>query len=204
MDFRYPKINKLSRLAAMLLIGWIIAVATTAQAGYRGPFEGRVVDAETLQPIQGAVVFVQWTYVRIGMEMETLYDTAEVLTDEQGYFRIKKKWSWNPWTNWRLMSNAIIFKGGYASFQTRVWWRLPEFAERYREMSVKEGQRVPAAEAVKIEYENGHFLFLLKKLTTEEERLRNIPYPSGDVPEQDMQLLEAERSRERKSLGRND
>lgn len=194
----------MNRWSVALVACGLLVLATAAHAGYRGPFEGRVVDADTLEPIQGAVVFVQWTYVRIGMETETLYDTAEILTDEQGYFQIKKKWSWNPWTNWRLMSDVIIFKAAYAAFQTRAWWRLPEFAKNYKELAEMEGRRVPAAEPVKVENEDGKFLFLLKKLTTKEERLRNLLHPGEIVPDEEMELLRAEQLRERKALGRND
>ncbi len=178
---------------------WVVE----AQAWYRGPFKGRVVDAETLEPIQGAVVFVEWRRnVMTPVEAQSVYyDAAEALTDEKGEFYIKKKWSWSPWRNLMMYSSVIIFKAGYGHIRVADWPRLDVIVERMHEYSLKEGKRVPPDLKVKVEFEDGLPLFLLKKLTTWEERSKNLPYTSGDVPDEKMKLLQQERDKERKALG---
>lgn len=86
--------------------------AVALGANYRGPFEGRVVDADTGEPLQGAVVFVEW-YINHAFSRPTFYDTAEILTDKDGRFHVKKKWSWNPWRNLVMDSSIIVVKAGY-------------------------------------------------------------------------------------------
>ena len=117
---------------ALLVVVAVTGVSWTglvhdAHAGYRGPFQGRVVDAETKEPIEGAVVFVEWQILHMWAG-ETFYDSAEVLTDANGAFSIASNWSWNPWTNVRMDSLFVIFKRGYGSVH-RHWWPIKE-AER--------------------------------------------------------------------------
>ena len=123
-----------NRQHRVILIGfvlcWVVLLAGFSPKAYaqnyRGPFEGRVLDAETRQPIEGAVVFVRWVKRHMGSRA-TFYDAAEVLTDEKGEFYIPKKWSWNPWTNLVMDSRIIIFKGGYGHVSTH-WQPIKEAA----------------------------------------------------------------------------
>jgi len=198
-------------MPAWILAG-LIALAgllgpVTAEAGYRGPFEGRVVDAETLQPIQGAVVFVEWmrSHITVAGDVPKFYDAAEVLTDETGHFRIKKKWSLNPWTNWMLGANVVIYKAGYREFHLYdKWGRMDELVEEHRAYSLKKGQRVPNDVDWQLEYEDGRALVLLKKITTAKDVVKNLPFVGADVPEAKMKLLEEERTRELKAFGLED
>ena len=75
---------------------------------YRGPFKGRVLDAETREPIEDAVVFVRWTETHF-FSRATFYEASEILTDKKGEFYIPKKWSWNPWTNLGLDSSCFLY-----------------------------------------------------------------------------------------------
>lgn len=58
----------------------------------RGPFEGRVVDAETGQPIQGAVALAVWHEVRVTPVggQERFYDAREAVTGADGRFVIPR------------------------------------------------------------------------------------------------------------------
>lgn len=190
----------LSGVCILVVFGLLVSAAA-AQAGYRGPFEGRVLDAETRQPIQGAVVFMEWSYVRIGEKMPTVFNAAEVLTDERGAFRIKKKRSWNPWTNWMLRASAVIYKAGYGAgvHLGTPWLRKRAAIEKAR--SLEERKKLGPTFYLDIEFEKGLPVFLLKKLTTEEERRKNWDLPLIHGESKKLKLLRAEVNRERKSLG---
>ena len=56
-----------------------------------GPYEGRVVEASTGLPIQGAVVLSEWVSVTVtpGGRTSHHYDVQETTTDRNGEFRIK-------------------------------------------------------------------------------------------------------------------
>lgn len=189
-----------------LVACWVLANVGLADAGYRGPFEGRVLDAETREPIQGAVVFVEWVRGKptAAGRVDSFYDAAEVLTDEEGYFRINAKWSWNPWTNWMLEARVLIFKAGYGNVHIPRWRRLNKIAEDMNAFTEEERKRVGPRLLFKIEFERSLPVFLLKYLTAEDERLTNMHSLPTGVPPQKMELLKAEESRERKALGRND
>ena len=72
-------------IAGVVALGFVLWVVDV-EAGYRGPFEGRVVDKDTLEPIPGAVVFVEWKKEKLTPvhPVQEYYDAAEVLTDENG------------------------------------------------------------------------------------------------------------------------
>lgn len=109
-------------LGGLVLFGAVCGGATDAAAlgaNYRGPFEGRAVDAETGEPIEGAVVFIRWDISNLGSDM--FFDTAEVLTDAHGWFYIPANWSWNPFRTMRLYSRGIILKAGYRYLDLPHW-----------------------------------------------------------------------------------
>ena len=55
---------------------------------YHGPYRGRVVDAETKQPLAGAVVVAIWDRRKVQLFQATtvFYEAREVLTDANGEF----------------------------------------------------------------------------------------------------------------------
>lgn len=182
------------------LLGWCV----TAEAGYRGPFEGRVIDAETRQPIQGAVVFVEWlsgTPTPAG-RIDEFYDATEVLTDEQGYFRIEKKGSWNPWTNWMLKATGLIYKAGYGAVTNLgAPSAIRRRAEIQKSRSSEERRKMGPNWFHDIEFENGLPVFLLKRLTTAEDRRKNLGIAPIFAPPEAMRRLIEEQNREARALG---
>lgn len=188
---------------ATVVGGWLAANVGVADAGYRGPFEGRVIDADTREPIEGAVVFMEW---RLGKptaagRIDEFYDAEEVLTNKKGYFRIKKKWSLNPWRNWMLEATGLIYKAGYgAATDLGAPW-LRNLAVSQKSRSVEERRKLGPDLYFDIEFDGGMPVFLLRKLTTADERQRNFPDTGAGVPEQKKKLLRAEEDRERKLLG---
>src|SRR5262245_56718478 len=61
--------------------------------GYQGPYRGRVVDAETKEPIAGAAVVAVWMRDKVYPLHSThvFYAAREVLTAAEGAFEIDEK-----------------------------------------------------------------------------------------------------------------
>lgn len=201
MGSRRQVASPLSWVAA-LLAGLVLFTASTVHA-YRGPFEGRVLDTDTRQPIQGVVVFVRWDlgHMTVAGQVDTFYAAAEALTDANGYFRIKKKWSWNPWTNFRLDSQLLIYKAGYGVVDLINWQRLEKEAVSLKAQSEETRKRIGPQSYFSIEFAHGLPVFLLKRLTTRAERLNNLHFFPVSVPGEKMKLLRLEEERERRDLG---
>lgn len=71
--------KKLTRLSYLLLMLCILLTSCY------GPITGRVIDAETGEPIEGAVIMVEWTKTKgIGLSHTESYKVIEVLTDKDG------------------------------------------------------------------------------------------------------------------------
>ncbi len=183
----------------LMLCFW--AFYDNAHAGnYRGPFQGCVVDADTMEPIEGAVVLVEWYKRRITSPV--FYDAEEVLTDSKGAFYIPEKWSWSPWTNLVLDSSIIIFKAGYGHVDLSSYRPdLRELADQLKKYTPEEIRRMGPEWYFNIEFEDGTPVFFLKKLTTRKERIDNEPGTSGTVPHSKKRLLMQEINKERKALG---
>ena len=75
------------------------------------PIEGTVMDSETKQPIEGAIVLVWWTIQKgvPGLTYGTTYQLAETVTDKNGKFRINT-YVLNPFVN---RPDLTIYKAGY-------------------------------------------------------------------------------------------
>lgn len=201
-----------SRQLAKQLLAWGIGVyvliwfLSDAVAGYRGPFEGRVVDADTRQPIEGAVVLAEWSlgHVTAAGSVDTFSDAAEVLTDAQGHFYIGKKGSWNPWKNLQTAATVLIYKAGYGAAENLGWPYLKERSRGQKATSLEERKRLGPKFYHDIEFENGLPIFLLKKLTTVEERTRNLAVSPTFAPPEKTRLLIEEHNREASAIGRED
>ena len=210
----------------------LFIISTTVVCGsdvlaqnYRGPFEGRVVDAETQEPIEGAVVFVRWNKRHMGSR-STFYEAAEVLTDADGEFYIPKKWSWNPWTNWVLDSSVIIFKAGYGHASTH-WQPIKDAAWILRRLPAKDREKpgagceravgdvklilgcLPREEQEQheqmfffsIRLEGNFPIFMLKTPKTIRERSRNISrIDPGSAREHSPMLLNQEIEKEETAI----
>ncbi|HME96424.1 MAG TPA: hypothetical protein VKN16_19660, partial [Methylomirabilota bacterium] len=92
------------RWAPVLAIWCVLAMAVAAAAqsnepwerylqGPRGPYRGKVIDAETRAPLVGAVVVARWSRDRVGPFHSVMehYAVREVLTDTEGVFVIDAK-----------------------------------------------------------------------------------------------------------------
>lgn len=104
-----------------LILASSIAVAACAASGLYsdGPFRGKVVDAETRQPLEGTVVLAVWYKIPPiggpGGPRSQFYDAQEVLTDAGGEFTLSGVRGFFPLSE-ILGPVFIIFKPGYGSF----------------------------------------------------------------------------------------
>jgi len=89
-------------------------------AADRSHFHGTVIDADTQQPLEGAVVVVVW-YRKPMIHMngpQYFHKAVEVLTDAQGKFSVLNKpgIDWNPFTFIKNRPDIVIFKPGYGPY----------------------------------------------------------------------------------------
>jgi hypothetical protein len=71
----------------------LVVIAGVFVVGCSYPYpgiKGRVLDAETEKPVEGAVVKAQWTEAKgaIGLTYTVVYKTEETFTDEEGRFAV--------------------------------------------------------------------------------------------------------------------
>lgn len=85
---------------------------------------GRVVDAETGEPIEGAVVLVEWTITKglPGMSYSESYEVKEALTDKEGKIRISGVL--NP----LVKGHVTVYKKGYVAWDDR--FIFPDYKKR--------------------------------------------------------------------------
>jgi len=91
---------------------------------YDGLYEGRVIDAASGNPIEGAVAHGTWSRIHVtpGGQSTEYLDSYEVLTDKDGNFRI-------PGKGLLILSNIdvislTIFKAGYEQWEPHTWHGL--------------------------------------------------------------------------------
>lgn len=120
---------------------------------YDGDYHGKVVDEETREPIEGAVVLGTWAVYHFGVAggYSTFYDAREAVTDKNGEFTISGQ-------GLRIMSSvepmyALIYKAGYTYYQ--AGWDNLKTAEFNRKNVKWEGE-IP--------------VFPLRKLTEKDRR----------------------------------
>lgn len=84
-----------------------------------GPFDGQVLDADTDQPVEGALVWCSWSFTRgIGSQAPETSRSAEGTTDADGRYHIPALRSY-PWgLSTRLARfSLIVYKKGYVAYR---------------------------------------------------------------------------------------
>ena len=167
----------------MFLISMCVACAGCASMmRIDGPYEGKVIDAETRQPVEGAVVHGSWHKVQLGGAHE-YYDSYEVLTDKDGGFKI-------PGKGLLILSEIedmtlIIFKAGYKQWTPNSWSGLKEGKWQNQE----------------VVWSDNKGTFKLYKMTIQERKKRGVDF-SVLVPANKERLLRIERNKEMIEIGR--
>jgi hypothetical protein len=162
-------------LVFALLLG---AGEPTAAEEKWGPFRGKVVDAETGQPIQGAVFLMIWyklVYAVVQTNME-FYDAKEAVSGADGTFEIPRLSP--PFFSFRITRyGPKVFAPGYAEHR---WVVTPPTGEALVDFTVVE----------------------MRRLRTRQERLEALTIavlPS--VPDEKKPFFTQAVIRERKNLG---
>jgi hypothetical protein len=140
----------------------IVLIVLSLQTGclyavrYDGPYKGRVVDKDTREPIEGAVVLGTWAVYHFGLAggYSTFYDAKEAVTDKKGAFMM-------PGQGLRILSSLgpmgyLIYKAGHDYYETD--W---DYLMKQRNVDDE------------IKWEGELPVFPLKKLT-EEERKKDL------------------------------
>jgi hypothetical protein len=93
----------------------MIAACLFVITGCYATTTGTVVDAETGQPIEGAVVLAEWTITKgLGLSYSTSYEVVETLTDREGKVTISGVF--NPFVNYPLLT---VYKKGYVAWNNQ-------------------------------------------------------------------------------------
>lgn len=180
---KLKKIMKKIAIRTLIFLGIgvvIILMVFTTPVRYDGPYRGKVVDAETGEPIEGVVVLGVWysTMPTPAGGVSKYYDAEETVTDEKGEFKLKGQGLLlfsrvePPW--------ITIFKAGY-NYYSMSWEELE------REMKKERGRPV----------------IPLKRLTMEERRKAGTPmFPSEAYREKKIRLFIKEINKEEVFWGR--
>ena len=127
------------KLIVLVLLFSSLACGCMSLVYYEGSYHGQVIDAGTLEPIEGAVVLAVWSkaYYGAGGVVHEYYDTRETLTDRRGEFTIK---GMGPRAMTRLEKmNMVVFKAGYADIG--VSWETLKKSDYYKDRVKWEGSK---------------------------------------------------------------
>jgi hypothetical protein len=120
-------------------------------------FEGKVVDADTKVPIEGAAVLVVYykTIYTIAGSNDNPFDAQEAVTNAKGEFKIPEKSGWFGKIRGTALADVTIFKPGYGVFPNH---RLSE--------AVGENKTWPPPRK--------YIVYELPRLKTKEERIKAV------------------------------
>ncbi len=178
------KMKKQLFISLINIIG-ILVITGCAAAYVDGPYEGRVIDADTGQPVEGVVVLGIWNTVIVtpGGGTHNFYDAQETVTDKNGDFKIKG-------LGLVIMSNispldVLIFKAGYEQLINGPWASL----------------KMDLLLRKIIKWEGIKAIIPLRKLSMDERRKLHSPSFSSQIPEAKMRLMLEEINKDRVERG---
>jgi len=96
--------------------GWLIY--------YEPELKGTVLDIDTKQPIEGALVVVEYSTTTPGIgagRMSSVINARETLTDKEGHFQIPSYITIIQPLSWKIPSTLVIYKPGYIGFPFGTW-----------------------------------------------------------------------------------
>lgn len=166
---------------------FLICLSSCYAARIDGPYRGRVIDADTREPIEGVVVLGTWDRETItpGGATHTYYDAMETVTDKNGDFEIKG-------LGLLVMSNVIpmdvlIFKAGY-EYESGPWRGLKSRGWKGTEESYDPNLKTKVTRPVfdpklRVISEGDRAIIPLRKLTRDERRKEGTfpPLPPGEA-----------------------
>jgi hypothetical protein len=150
--------NRVLKVVLFLLL--VVISVACSPIRYDGPYKGRVIDAETRQPIESAVVLGVW-YKELpspGGSVGSYFDAQETLTDKNGDFELKGQ-------GLQILStvsgmHVLIFKAGYEYVGMGMWESLKIDGGLMHNKAAWEGDRA---------------IIPIRKLTMEERKKSHGP-----------------------------
>jgi len=135
------------KICRLILIVPLLAFIT----GCYLPISGKVIDAETQQPIEDAVVMVEWTKTHgFGHYWTESYKVVEVVSDKEG--RVKIDGCYSFFVN---KPHVTVYKKGYVAWNDEEIFRGPPRTD------FKWGDHIFRLEHFKPEYSyNAHVFFI--------------------------------------------
>ena len=173
---------RVRRLIAFAALTFIVAALALPRSAFADDWtlHGQVVDAETGEPLPGAIILVIWRN-KLWLAMdgnESLHKTTEFLADAEGRFSIDASPGINckPWRYLLERPSVVIFHTGYGPFPNAMPKSIPDRLEGKRFMTwTEEIDALRAGMVVK-----------LPKLKNREDFARYSGFVglgiSGDVP----------------------
>lgn len=158
----------------LLCLLLVLLIAAPAFAGgwliyHDGPYTGKIVDAETGEPIEGAAVVGIWDleiYGGAGGALSRFFDANETVTDKNGDFEISSTTGFYWWPFSKLGDPSfIIYKPGYDSYPPS----LPIVTDSFTKQDWDNKHNYQLEYWVKI-YKNNENIIKLKKASNEIER----------------------------------
>ncbi|MFQ5598533.1 MAG: carboxypeptidase-like regulatory domain-containing protein [Nitrospiria bacterium] len=173
-------------MRSVLRTGMIVLIFFAGAMEASAAYEGRVVDAETKEPVAGVVVLMEWSTLEFNLmpHNHVFAEAHETLTDEEGRFSLPRYWSFNPWKLLFTDNILTIFKSGYAPITGGAWWTLLEY-----EWGADKGKFI-------WKIEDGKPVLLLKKASDREQRLRNMRRVRRSPTKEDLMTKEINKERE--------
>lgn len=171
--------NKTFVVGLIILLFLLVSYEYTIAGG---PWKGKIIDIETKEPIEGAVVLAVWerVYRTPAGASSYFYEAKEVLTDKEGRFEIPSYTPINlvPLISYMRGPLFTIFKPGYGSLQMAVGQYLT--GEVPRDFLTGQIKAVWDFELSEKKYRLTPGLIELPSLKTREERRMAKPTPVGD------------------------
>ena len=150
------------------------------------PFEGKVTDADTKEPMEGAVVLALYYYEThtVAGSNSHLKDGQETLTDKKGEFKLPRSRRWFVLNRGYPEGKIVVFKPGYGVFPRHK-----------RSEAVGENKSWPPP--------GKYVVYELPKLKTVEERKKNVTYADvfDEIPFRKKKLYLMKINEESISLG---
>jgi hypothetical protein len=182
------KKKKLFKITGIIFILFVAYIVVRFPSSY----EGKVVDADTGESVEGVVVLLFWYHATLlHTHSKKYFDAVETLTDKNGTFKTKRrKINLNPFSG-EDRPQIRIFKSGYK--RIRLTWVLDVFR--------KEHKKWDSPLKKLIDFEGDLVVFKLKRLSTREERRKNSPSAEPWIPYEKRKLYMKEVNKERNYLG---
>jgi hypothetical protein len=146
-------------------------------------FKGTILDIDTKQPIEGAVVVAEYrkAYLSMGAgKADYIMDVREMLTDKEGKFYFPSHVALSSLISTQIPTTFIIFKPGYASLG------YPQLESQFftgEEIKEKEGSW-PGLGELKYRLGNHGTVEIPRLRTKSEMERRMLGFPTGYGPKE--------------------